>query len=45
MEKTYDWPGAVLHMEDSEVDSAAWGEITTQQRRQKVSAREDTGSP
>ncbi len=38
-----DWSGAVLHMEVSEVDSASLGEITTQQRRQKVSARERHG--
>ncbi len=31
-----DWPRAVLHTGVSEVDPAAWGEIATQQRRQRV---------
>ncbi len=44
MEITHmDWPRAVLHTGVSEVDSASLGEIATQQRRQKVSARERHG--
>ncbi len=37
------WPRAVLHIRVSEVDSASLGEIATQQRWQKVSARERHG--
>ncbi len=44
MEITHmDWPRAVLHMGVSEVDSASLGEMATQQREQKVSARERHG--